>query len=369
MKKIKNPLRIVLILLIPILFFYGIIQAREFLYPLAFGLLLAYLLYPVVNFLEHHHIPRIPAILISIISALVLIATAFFLIYKQMIFMFDDFDTMKEQANENVEVFQAFLNQKFGLDDNRLEFFLKQQGQNLFGNNNGQLQKAFTATTGTIFKIFIMPVYVFLFLFYRTKFAHFILRVARRKDKQRVVNILREVSTIVPRYMGGVFVVVMILCVLNSVGLLIIGVQFAFLLGVLSALFNFIPYFGTLMGGIVPLSFVLLTTDDPLHLSFSVIILFIIVQFIENNILTPNIVGGNVRINPFFIIVGLILGALVWGIPGMLVTVPFLAVARTIFANIDNTKKLAFLLGSRGTARHSITREKILRFFRISKHS
>jgi predicted PurR-regulated permease PerM len=367
MKKLTTPVKVALYLLIPVLFFYGIIQARNFLYPLAFGLLFAYLLFPVVNFLEHHNFPRILAIVVTIISAVAVIGSAFFVYYKQLTLMFDDFDTLQKRANQNIEMFQQYLNQTVGLENNRLQEFLEQQGEQLFGNENGQLRKAFSATTGTLFKIFIMPVYVFLFLYYRTKFAYFILKMVNRKNKQVVINILREISTVASRYMGGVFVVVIILCVINSAGLLIIGVEYAILLGVLSAVFNFIPYFGTLMGGVVPLTFVLLASDDPLNLALAVIILFVIIQFIENNILTPNIVGGNVQISPFFIIVGLILGALVWGIPGMLVTVPFLAIARIIFVNIKKTRHIGFLLGPKGTQKHSITKDKIQRFFSIKK--
>ncbi len=366
-KKVLVPLKMVLYLLVPILFFYGIIQARNFLFPLAFGLLFAYLLYPAVDFLEHRKFPRILAIIITILTAIVIVAAVFFLFYKQLTYMFDDFDTIREQANKNIEVFQQYLNRKIGLKDNRLEEFLKAQGQHLFGNDNGQLNQAFTATTGTLFKIFIMPVYVFLFLYYRTKFAYFILKLVKREHKHTTIKILREISTVASRYMGGVFVVVLILCVLNSVGLFIVGVKFAILLGIISAFFNFIPYFGTLMGGSIPLIFVLLTSEDPLHLSFGVVVLYVIVQFIENNILTPNIVGGNVQINPFFIIVGLVMSALVWGIPGMLVIVPFMAIIRIIFVNIEKTKPLAFLLGPKGTQQHSITKDKIQLFFSLKK--
>ena len=111
--------------------------------------------------------------------------------------------------------------------------------------------------------------------------------------------------------------------------------------------------------------FVLLTTNDPLHYALQVFILFVIIQFTENNILTPNIVGGNVRINPFFIIVGLVLGGLIWGIPGMLIIVPFLAIVRIILNHIDGLKPYAFLLGPKGTGKHSITMKKIKRNLNI----
>ncbi len=366
--KLKLPYsRQAMFLLTVILFFYGIIAAKLFLYPLTFGFLIAYLLYPIVNWLEKHRIPRILAILISIIFAASTIALIAFFFYKQMTKLFADFSTLKDQANNNIELLQQNLEDFFGLKDNSVEQFLKMQGDSVFGPGNGSLGKIFSTTTGTAVRIFILPVYVFLFLYYRTKFAYFILKSVKRIHKKTVINILRDVATVAARYMGGVTIVVLILCVLNSTGLYIIGVKYALFLGIISAIFNFIPYFGTLMGGSVPFIFVLLTTEDPAYYGLRVILLFIIIQFTENNILTPNIVGHNVKINPFFIIVGLVLGATVWGIPGMIIIVPVLAISRMIFKNIEGMQHYEYLLGLRGTQRHAITITKIIRFFGFRK--
>lgn len=349
-------------LLTAVLFFYGIIQAREFLYPLTFGFLLAYLLFPIVNFLEKKGVARILSILLSILFAFTIIGTAVFLFYRQMSLLFEDFSSIKRSANNNIELLQHNLESFLGLKDDRIEQFLKEQVGVLF-NKEGSFSRVFSATTGTILRIVMLPIYVFLFLFYRTKFAYFILKVVKKKYQNVTLKILRDISSVAAKYMGGVTIVVLILCVLNSVGLLIVGVKYAVLLGIISAFFNFIPYFGTLMGGAVPLLFVLLTTSDPLTYSLRVVILFVIIQFTENNILTPNIVGGNVKINPFFIIVGLVLGGMIWGIPGMLVIVPVLAILRIIFSNINSLKPYAFLLGPRGTQRHSFSIKNIKKIF------
>lgn len=368
MKKLYPALRFLTFILIPVIFIYGIVQARDFLYPIAFGLLFAYLLFPLVNFLEMHHFHRILAILSGIILALGVVGIIFFLFYKQLINMFDDFGTLRKSAIENIEALQQNLETVFGLRDNRIEEFLKLQVNNFMGEEKGGIQKLFSTTTGTLLRLFILPIYVFLFLFYRTKFAYFILKMVKRKNKPIAIKILRDISTVAARYMGGMTIVVLTLCFINSTGLLIIGVDYAILLGIISAFFNFIPYFGTFMGGSIPLVFVLLTTDDPLHYGLQVIILYVIVQFTENNILTPNIVGGNVKINPFFIIVGLVVGAMVWGIPGMLVIVPFLAIMRIIFNNIPSMAPYAFLLGLKGTQKHSLTIKKIKQFFHFNKN-
>jgi len=367
LERLFPGIRMALFLSITFLVVYGMIAARNFLFPLAFGALFSYLLYPVVNFLEKRRFPRILSILIAIFLALVIIAGLFLLLYRQMANMFENFEAMREQVISNIELLQRNLAAFLGVKNNGVEVFLKDQFDLFFGSANGGIRKAFTATTGTLFRIIILPIYVFLLLYYRTKFAYFILKITPDHAKQTTINILREISSVSGKYMGGVSVVVLILCILNSSGLAIIGVEYAILLGIISAFFNFIPYFGTLMGGAIPLSFVLMTTDQPLYYGFRVFILFLLVQFTENYILTPNIVGGNVKINPLIIIVGLVVGGVIWGIPGLLVIVPFLAILKIIFSHIPPLQPYAYLLGLKGTQRYALTFSKVKAALRIRK--
>jgi len=360
-------MRFAVFLFITILLVYGLIAARDFLFPFAFATLFSYLLYPVVNFLEKRRFPRILAILSAILLAFVVIGALFFLFYRQLSNMFENFDALQKQAVSNIEQLQQHLATFLGVKNDGIEVFLKEQFDQFFGSSNGGIRKAFTATTGTIFRIVLLPIYVFLLLFYRTKFAYFILKITPEGSRRTTVTILKEISTVAGRYMGGVSIVVLILSVLNSSGLAIIGVDYAILLGIVSACFNFIPYFGTLMGGAVPLTFVLLTTDDPLYFGIRVVILFLIVQFTENYILTPNIVGGNVKINPLIIIVGLVVGAVIWGIPGLLVIVPFLAILKIIFSHIPRLQPYAYLLGLKGTSRYAISFSNIKKKLHLNK--
>ena len=346
---------------------YGIIIAREFLYPIAFGFLLAYLLFPIANFLEMNRVPRILAILISIILAIIVIGSVFTFFYEQLTNLLDDFSTLKKKALRNIDTLQVSIQNLLNVEAMQIESFLKQQISNFFDTGGGKIGDFFSTTTGTIFRIAILPVYIFLFLYYRTKFAYFILKMVPNNNKQTAINVLRDISTIATSYMGGVAIVVLILCGLNSLGLTIIGVKYPLFFGIASAFFNFIPYFGTLMGGAVPLLFVLLTSVNPGPDALRVIILYMIIQFTENNILTPNIVGGNVKLNPFFIIIGLVLGATIWGIPGMLVIVPSMAIVRIIFSHTEKYKPLAFLLGPGGTKKHSLSLKKIKHLITLRK--
>jgi predicted PurR-regulated permease PerM len=351
-------MRLSYLLLAIILTIYSLIMAREFLYPLALGVLIAYLLYPVVNYLEKKGFPRVFSILIPIIIAIALVVFITIFVLKRINFFLDDLPDFKEKTIEHITEIQRYIESNFGISAERFKNFII---SSLFdiGAQSGEL---FRATTGTIFIILMQPVFVFLFLYYRTKFAYFLLQVAGHKNRLIVIKILREIATVATRYMLGITSVVLILCVFNSIGLLIIGIQYPLLFGVVSALFSFIPYFGNFIGGTIPFLFALLTEDS---MVYSVRIFFFVyfVHFFENNILSPNIVGNNIRLNPFIIILGLIAGAMIWGLPGMLVTIPFLAMLNIIMKRVPSMQPYAYLLGPRGTRRHALTFENLKRHF------
>lgn len=351
------------VLLAIFLFIYGLIAIRNFLYPIAFGLVLAYLGYPLASWFEKKGIPRILANFIVILGTLSILTGLIIGMYHIITPVDLDFSDLADRAIDNLTKMSVSAGNFFGIDTNNIDQTISKQLGSAFEAGEKQLGKVFSATTNTIVAIGLLPVYTFMFLYYRTKFMYFLLKVAGRSRRKEMVNMLREIAAVMVRYLGGVFIVVFILFFINSTGLLIIGLPFAIPLGIASAFFNFIPYFGTLLGGLVPLVFAFLIEGDSV-LAFKVVLLFIIIQFIENNILTPNIVGGNVKINPFFIITGLVAASMIWGIPGMLLIVPLLASIRILFKHIDVMQPYAFLLGEEGTKKHSIQMSKLKRILK-----
>ena len=122
------------------------------------------------------------------------------------------------------------------------------------------------------------------------------------------------------------------------------------------------------MGGLIPILFVFFAVPDPVSMVFQIIILFAIIQFTENNLLTPNIVGNNIKLNPFAIIVGLLIANLIWGVAGMLIVIPTMAILKIVMRNIDGLKPYAYLISDRGTEKHSFNFAKIKdKFVKIFK--
>jgi len=344
-----------------ILVFYVLITAKLFLYPIALGVLFAYLLFPLANFLEKKRFPRILAIVICIILLLTVITFLGLFVYRRLGVFVGDFPTFRIKAISRIDEMEKTISSLFGISDLQLTDFLRSRVSGMFETGSNAFNKAFTATTGTLFRLGILPVFIFMFLYYRTKFAWFIMKIVPRDKQLLTLNVLREASKVASRYMGGIFTVVFVLCIINSLGLYLVGIRYAITLGVIAAIFNFIPYFGTIIGYSIPFVFALLTGDSA-EPAFKVLGIFLIVQFTENNILTPNIVGNYVKINPFMIILGVIAGGMVWGLPGMFVVIPFLAILRIISEHVPALHPYVYLLGTGGTRRHALTGENIRRF-------
>lgn len=355
-------------LLFTILFIYSTIVAKNFFYPLALGILFAYLLFPIANFLENIRIPRIFANLLSIIFGVGLLTGVFYLIGIQLEKLITDFPALKQQAMKNIDALEVFIENNLGVSQSNQKQWMKDNVGRLFDTGSEHIGQIFKATTGSIVRVGLLPVFVFFLLFYRDKAYDFILMITRSEKRDLVKHILFEISGVTKNYIGGVVIVVGILCILNSIGLYIVGVEYALMLGIIAACCNFIPYFGTIIGFMFPFVFSLVTGTP--QTAIGVVILFVIVQFTENNILTPNIVGGNVKLNPFIVILGLIVGAMVWGVPGMLVIVPLIAVIRIICENIESLHPYAYLIGTQGAERHSVSLnnfKRIFRFLRIKR--
>lgn len=345
-------------LLLGILIVYSLVLARDFLYPLIFAVLFAYLLYPVVAKLEYWGVPRIIANLVTILASMALVIGLFVLLYKQLAVFLGDLPALQDKAFDNLHRLERFIEQRFGIRSDKDTHWLRDQISSAFLFSGDFINKALMATTGMLTKFGLIPVYTFMLLFYRNKFENFVYRLTPTYTHPKTKRIINQISEVTKHYMAGVVIVILILCVINSTGLLLIGVEYAILLGILSALMNFIPYFGTLIGGAIPLLYTFTVQGEP-NKAIAVVGLFVLIQFTENNILTPNITGGSVNINPFFTILSIVVGGMIWGLPGMFVSIPLLGMFKIYCDNKQELSALSYLLGTEGTEEHALTIKNI----------
>ena len=348
----QGLIKISLVLFITTILLIFVIVTKDVLMPFCFSIFLSYLMYPLVWRLERLGIHRIISLMIVLLITITLLIAAIFVMSSRISSIQIDYHAIKEQFDTKVDSLLFFIESKFGVQVATIDDYMSDVSGVLVSSWQSAFGKLFSATTSTIFTITLLPVYIFLLLYYRTKTARFIFMLAGRENKAKALNILRQISMVTTKYMGGLLIVVFILAIMNTTGLYIIGVPHALLFGVFAACLNLIPYIGTFIGGLVPILYILITYTNPLNTMIQVLILFIVVQSIEGNFLTPRIVGGNIKINALAIIIGLFVGNMVWGMAGMLIIVPVMAIMKIFMENFDELKPFAFLLSDDGVSQY-----------------
>jgi predicted PurR-regulated permease PerM len=187
-------------------------------------------------------------------------------------------------------------------------------------------------------------IFTFLFLIYRTGFTEAFIAFFPKTEKERVLKMFKSIQRVGQSYFLGMLILIILIGFGNSFGLLIIGLDNPFLFGFLGATMSIVPYIGTVVGAIIPISYSFATNESALT-ALAIAILFWAVQMITDNFLTPKIVGGSVKINALAAILSLIVGASVWGVAGMILFLPFLAMLKVVCQEYETLEPLALLIG------------------------
>ena len=192
--------------------------------------------------------------------------------------------------------------------------------------------------------MFLLPVYIFLILFYQPILLEFIHRFFGKDNQSQVSEIVTQIKTVIQRYLLGLVIEAVMIAALDTAALLILGIEYALLLGILGALLNMIPYIGGLVAVAMPMMVALVTKSSAMYAIY-VLIAYYIIQLIDNNYIVPKIVASKVKINALFSIIVVIAGNALWGIPGMFLSIPLLAIVKLICDHIEPLKPWGFLLG------------------------
>jgi predicted PurR-regulated permease PerM len=353
-------LKITTILLGLILLVVIMQQAKSILVPILISGLLAILFSPVASWLEARRVGKTWSALISLVTMLALIGGVIFFFYNQALRFSADLAGIEERIGELVVVINNFLAEYIDgvvpiSVDNIKEVIINQ-----LAKNANILSQGIMATAETLTLLFIIPIYVFLFIFYRRFIIEFFLKAFPNKHETKVTTAIANIRTVVQKYIKGAFIVILILSVLNFTALSIIGIKHALLFAVFAGFLNVIPYVGPIIGSTLPIAYALLTTDS-LWYPIAVFASFYVIQTIEGNFLTPKITGSQVSLNPLMTIIALFVGNFIWGLAGMILFVPGLAILKVIFDEIEGMEAYSFLLSTvKGGRRRSLKEQTMI---------
>jgi len=348
-EKRKNLLfNFTLIILSTCFLFWGLVKAQGFLIPLVTAVLFALLLIPVNNKLEYWRFSRPLASFVNTFLLLLLTLGFFFLISYQVKGFMEDWGKIVETLKPKIESFENYILTRTPIDKEQLEKYKEDNNISSFSGGNSGAETAFqvlNSVFGFMGNFLITFIYIFFLLNYRRRFKQFVLKLFPPQKKEKVKMVIHMIAGVAQKYLFGKFLLIIFLTVLYAIGLGISGVNNFIFISILAAFLSLIPYLGNIIGFGLAMALGMASGGGSGTL-IGVVIVFSVAQFIESYILEPYVVGDQVDIHPFFIIVTVVLANLVWGVMGMVLIVPVVGMVNVIFKNVESLKVFGYLLGN-----------------------
>jgi predicted PurR-regulated permease PerM len=318
----------------------GLYYAKVFLIPLCFGAILATLFLPLSNWLQNKKIPKFFAVLICLIAIVFIIGGMFTLFGWKISGLIKDVEILKQRAIDWGIELQTYIFNRFGLSaEDQLNILKREQP------SYADIMQSMVGSLSSLFgNLVLVYVYFIFLLYYRSHIKQFLLKFAIEQNKNEMENIIQTTTKVSQQYLFGLFKMIVCLWILYGIGFSILGVKNALFFAILCGILEIVPYIGNITGTVLTV-FVAALHGAELSTLGGIVVVYATVQTFQGWVLEPIILGPQVKINPLFTILALVLGQLIWGIPGIILAIPLTAILKIIFDYIEPLKPYGFLIG------------------------
>ncbi len=333
-----------------------VILGKEILSPLLFSCLFSILLLPLARFFElKMRLPRSAASMIAVVLFLSIVGVIIYVIGSQIADLVSDWPAFQAQISRSMYNFRGWVSEHFHIT--------RRKQLNVVNTATSKVTAPDAAAVGTtllslssmvLFLVFTF-IYTFFFLLYRKLIMKFLVSVFLEENKAKVHEIIEQVQMIIRKYITGLLIEMAIVAIAVSVTLSVLGVKYAILLGLITGIFNLIPYFGIFSSMVLSATVTLGTSQDSTVVIY-VLIAFVVTHLVDSNIILPLVVGSKVRINALVTILGVVIGEMFWGISGMFLSIPVIAVLKIIFDRVESLHPWGIILGDEERKQNKLAR-------------
>ncbi len=324
---------------------FGLIMyiGRDIITPIVYATIFAILLNPIVNFLIRKKISKLFAITITVSLAIFTVLAIVYIFYSRLSMFTETYPQLKLKLSQTTDQFVRWASNEFNYNRVKINKWISDRQSEVVSS----IASSETLSNVGQFSInlVLLPVYLFMILYYKSLLLEFIRKLFRAEHHSTVVSVLASSKIIIQSYLVGLVFEMIIMAVLNSVGLLFLGIDYAIILGILAAVLNIIPYIGGIIATLLPM-IIAFVTKDSLVYPVLVFVVTIIIQFIDNNYIVPKIVASRVQINALISVIAVLVGGAFWGLSGMFLSIPLIAILKVIFDHIEPLKPWGFLMGN-----------------------
>jgi predicted PurR-regulated permease PerM len=334
---LKNTvLTVFLLFMIVCALYFG----KPFFVPFAIAGILSMLFLPVSRRLEKS-MSRGFAAITCILLLVVAVAAVFGLVAWQVNTLAEDEAKLRTQVKEQVQKLKQTIDTRFGIPPEQQQQKLQQQSSGQGSKGMSIISSLFSLVVDTI----IVLVYIFFLMLSRSHIKQSILKMCRPANKKRASETMTDITEITHQYLSGLGMMIVCLWVMYGIGFSIVGVKNALFFAVLCGLLEIIPFIGNITGTTITI-LMALAQGGGMNMVIGIVVVYAIVQFIQGNVLEPLIVGPKVNVNAISTIIALVIGELIWGIPGVVLAIPFLAITKVICDHVDGLQPIGFLIGT-----------------------
>lgn len=333
--------RMVVLSIIVLMLTYG----KSVLLPLALATIFALALATPTRYLERKGLSRSWAATICLLIALLVLGGVFVFISTQIINFRNDFPQLENKFNELIWDAQSFIQDKMHVSPAVIQENIDPLLKKLLNETPNVVGEMVTFFSSSLLQGVFTFIYTLMILIYKDNITTFLGTSFRHLEGGAVEQIIGKTQTVIKGYLNGLLIEMIIVASCLAIGFTIVGVKYAILLAVISAMMNVVPYLGFITAAIISV-IITFATNSP-HAAVWVGIISIIVHLIDSNVILPVLVGNKVSINALATIVSVFIGNLIWGIPGMFLAVPTVAIFKVIFDEIPNLRHWGVLLGGR----------------------
>lgn len=318
--------------------------AHSIIMPVLMAFFISLMLLPLFRFFRRIKVPELIAIVLVILLAALMVIALLTFFSLQIASLVKDFPLLEKNLNIHWTTLSEWINRNLNISVGQQIKVLREQGGKLLNNAGSYLSGAAVSITNVFVFLGLLPIYVFLILFYRNLLVRFVFLWFNKDNHPQVESAMHEAETMVKSYLTGLMIQVTYMTILLGGILMIVGIKHAMLIAIIFAVLNLIPYVGALVGNIIGVLLTLTSSAELWHV-FAVLIVIAAVQFLDNNILMPRIVGSKIKINALVSIIGVIIGGTLAGVSGMFLSLPMIAVLKIIFDHSEEYKPWGILLG------------------------
>lgn len=336
----KRSLELLGIVLIVAILFVG----KDIIMPIIMAFFISIMLLPVYRWMMKRRVPESLSIILPILFVLMALAGIIWFFSAQISILVEDFPQIKQNVGKHLQSLKEWISNLTGIDTQKQTQFLTEKSDDLMSMGGRAASGAAVTLSGVFVFVGLLPIYIYLILFYKDILLRFTFMWFKTDDHPKVKEVVYETESIIKSYLVGLLIQISYMTILLGGILWLLGIKHALLIGAIFALLNLIPYVGALIGNVIGV-LITLTSSTQLWPVLTVLIVIAAVQFLDNNILMPRIVGSKVKINALFSIVGVLLGGAIAGVSGMFLSLPIIAVLKIIFDRTDQFKQWGVLLG------------------------